>query len=322
MQPNDSTLDLNADDEQAIRPLTDKSNTAVFQTDKDDEVRSVGGDDVDLPAPKERAHAYGGNTVVTTMPNRRSEDDSNSNTSTLRSIVMSKGRLSSTKSDGCSRETFEETIGMSAGRGTAAYESPMRLRTLVLTAIRRSRQTSTRADTRADTRAEYDTKFETTFDAAFAHWLQSEDVASNAINRLLQDPNVEPLSRLLSWKSAKAMRAKMQGHPRELAAVAGDWYTKDVTVPTMRTASGYARYTLRYRKVEDTIRFLLGHKGFVDDLIYQPYCTWSTDEPKRRIYSDMASADWWWDTQVNVNIDSATIVLLIVSSDKTQLTNH
>ena len=113
------------------------------------------------------------------------------------------------------------------------------------------------------------------------------------------------------------MKVRMQGEPRELAAIAGDWYTQDISILSTRIATGTVTYILRYRDILASIRFFLGHLGFADDLIYEPYRMWSTDEPRRRVYSDMALADWWWETQQKVNIKNATIIPLIISSDKT-----
>ncbi|KAF2715839.1 hypothetical protein K431DRAFT_289888, partial [Polychaeton citri CBS 116435] len=49
---------------------------------------------------------------------------------------------------------------------------------------------------------------------------------------------------------------------------------------------------------------------------------WTSDENPRRIYSDMPSADWWWNTQEQIPHDGATVVPLIIASDKTQTTSH
>ena len=70
------------------------------------------------------------------------------------------------------------------------------------------------------------------------------------------------------------------------------------------------------------MRFFLGHEGFGESLIFEPHQLWSTDCPEKRIYGDMASADGWWQMQEAIGIPGATVVPLIIASDKTQVTNH
>lgn len=84
----------------------------------------------------------------------------------------------------------------------------------------------------------------------------------------------------------------MQGDISELSAIAGDYKTKQITISTSWTSSGLASYTLRYRDILAAIRFFLGHPGFEKDLVYEPYRMWSTNEARRRIYSDIALANW------------------------------
>lgn len=84
------------------------------------------------------------------------------------------------------------------------------------------------------------------------------------------------------------------------------------------------RFKMRYRRVEDAIRFFLQHPGFRRDLVYEPYRLWTTSEDvgdRRRRYTEMASADWWWNTQLEIP-KGGTIVPLIVASDATLVTNH
>jgi len=101
-----------------------------------------------------------------------------------------------------------------------------------------------------------------------------------------------------------------------------EWYEKRVQFNASRTKTGIVEYTLRHRRVIDAVRFFLGHQGFKDELTFAPYRTWTMDDHPKRVYSDMASADWWWDTQEAIEYPGATVVPLIIGSDKTQVTNH
>lgn len=104
-----------------------------------------------------------------------------------------------------------------------------------------------------------------------------------------------------------------------LSRAAGTWERCEMPV---KTRQGTLNKVLRYRSVRKAVEFLIGHQAFRDDLIYEPYRQWTADEPRRRCYSDMASADWWWDTQKRLNIDNATIIPIILASDKTLVTRQ
>ena len=81
--------------------------------------------------------------------------------------------------------------------------------------------------TESQTGTRHTTSFRTPFDAAFARWLHDEDISSNAINRLLQNPDTQTvLAGHLSWRSAQELKSKMQGDISKLSAIAGDYKTK------------------------------------------------------------------------------------------------
>jgi hypothetical protein len=53
----------------------------------------------------------------------------------------------------------------------------------------------------------YSENFSVGFEIAFATWLDEENVSKAAIGRLLRDPVMAPLTRNLTWKSEREMRA-------------------------------------------------------------------------------------------------------------------
>ena len=164
--------------------------------------------------------------------------------------------------------------------------------------------------------------FQPGLDIGLANWLQRENISSSAVTRLLQDERNRSLVDMLTWTSAEQLRAKIQGMGNRATSQVGEWYESSIEVDTARTVGGKAHYQLRYRKVEDAVRFFLGHEGFGESLIFEPHQLWSTDCPEKRIYGDMASADGWWQMQEAIGIPGATVVPLIIASDKTQVTNH
>jgi hypothetical protein len=53
-----------------------------------------------------------------------------------------------------------------------------------------------------------------------------------------------------------------------------------------------------YRDILASIRALYGDPDFRDNLIFAPEQHFTNGNPKRRIYSEMYTGDWWWSVQV------------------------
>lgn len=54
--------------------------------------------------------------------------------------------------------------------------------------------------------------------------------------------------------------------------------------------------TLYYRNVIDCVRYLIRQVAYKSDMVYAPIREY--DSSGERLYSEMHTADWWWDTQV------------------------
>ena len=76
--------------------------------------------------------------------------------------------------------------------------------------------------------------------------------------------------------------------------------------------------TIYCRDILECIKFLLGHLSFSEDLDFAPVQLF--DSADNRIYSEMNSGDWWWETQEHLP-SGASIIPIILASDKTHLTN-
>ena len=63
-------------------------------------------------------------------------------------------------------------------------------------------------------------------------------------------------------------------------------------------AIGDGRYTTTfyYRKALDCVRYLVRQVAYRSDIVYAPIREY--DSSGERLYSEMHTADWWWDTQV------------------------
>jgi hypothetical protein len=68
----------------------------------------------------------------------------------------------------------------------------------------------------------------------------------------------------------------------------------------------------------ECIQFLLGHLPFREDMVYGPIMIFNSG--RRRIYNEIYTADWWWETQ-NLAPEGGTVIPLLFETDKTHLTN-
>ncbi|KAF8870084.1 hypothetical protein BD779DRAFT_1456037 [Infundibulicybe gibba] len=75
---------------------------------------------------------------------------------------------------------------------------------------------------------------------------------------------------------------------------------------------------LWYRDPVECIKELLSNPAFKDSISYVPERVYTSSDGDDRIYDEMWTGDWWWDTQTKLP-DGAAIAPLILASDKTQL---
>ncbi|EDQ98193.1 uncharacterized protein LACBIDRAFT_309337 [Laccaria bicolor S238N-H82] len=73
------------------------------------------------------------------------------------------------------------------------------------------------------------------------------------------------------------------------------------------------------RNPVDCVKELMSNLAFKVVLKYAPEHVYCDKEGKIHVYDKMWTGDWWWDTQWKLDV-GVTIAALIISSDKTQLT--
>ncbi|KAF8269868.1 hypothetical protein EI94DRAFT_1828626 [Lactarius quietus] len=76
------------------------------------------------------------------------------------------------------------------------------------------------------------------------------------------------------------------------------------------------------RDILQCIRTLFGDPEYVRDMAFAPKCHYTDSQQTCRVYSEMYTGDWWWAVQTSLEAQrpGATVVLVIISSNKTQLT--
>lgn len=105
-----------------------------------------------------------------------------------------------------------------------------------------------------------------------------------------------------------------------------------------RLTIGQEHLEFYYRDVIECIRSLYGDPRFMDQLAFSPERHYTSHERTCRIYNEMYTGDWWWSVQVRnqssmgvcadkrhqttleAHRPGATIIPVMISSDKTQLT--
>ncbi|THU81196.1 hypothetical protein K435DRAFT_571058, partial [Dendrothele bispora CBS 962.96] len=73
------------------------------------------------------------------------------------------------------------------------------------------------------------------------------------------------------------------------------------------------------RDIMECVRALYGSPDHSQYLCFMPERHYTDADKTRRLYHDIHTGRWWWDTQVS-DKPGATIIPLIISSDKTQVT--
>ncbi|KAG8919877.1 hypothetical protein FRC02_001306 [Tulasnella sp. 418] len=75
-----------------------------------------------------------------------------------------------------------------------------------------------------------------------------------------------------------------------------------------------------YRDPVEVVEELISRPSLRDHLTYSPMKIYTSPARQNRIYMDMSSGDWWYDIQDKL-IKGATVVPVIIATDKTALTN-
>ncbi|KAF8266736.1 hypothetical protein EI94DRAFT_1802602 [Lactarius quietus] len=149
-----------------------------------------------------------------------------------------------------------------------------------------------------------------TSDWEIAHWAKMCVPSSSAMEELLAIPDVkEKLG--LSFSSVKELNHiinnVLQGRP---------------TFECHKLTIGGETLELHFRNILSCIRSICGDPDLAQDLVTTPEHHYSNHERTNRIYSEMHTGDWWWAVQTTLESHrpGATVVPIIISSDKTQLT--
>ncbi|PPQ63295.1 hypothetical protein CVT24_006740 [Panaeolus cyanescens] len=154
--------------------------------------------------------------------------------------------------------------------------------------------------------------FSSRLDWEIASWAKKRGASSTAFNELLSIDGIKEklgLSYHTSDELNEIIDNKLPSRPQ--------FRRHEVTIHG-ETVEFYSRDAL------ECVKTLWGDPDFADDLIVQPERQYSDADKTDRIYHEMNTGKWWWSTQTAVETRTkksrCTIVPIIISSDKTQLT--
>ncbi|KAI9432312.1 hypothetical protein BJY52DRAFT_1132789 [Lactarius psammicola] len=152
--------------------------------------------------------------------------------------------------------------------------------------------------------------FQSQCDWEFAQWAKQRGPTSSAVSELLAiDGVVEKLG--LSYCNVKELNDiidnKIPGRPaftREEVQIAGE------------------RFDFHFREIIPCIRALFGDPEFTRQLVFSPQRHYQDPHHTTQIFSEMHTGKWWWSVQQSLEARNpgATVIPIIISSDKTQLT--
>ncbi|KAG2124860.1 hypothetical protein DEU56DRAFT_963130 [Suillus clintonianus] len=148
-------------------------------------------------------------------------------------------------------------------------------------------------------------------DWEIARWSKLRGPTSTAFTDLLAINGVRE-SLGLSFKNAKELNAIIDN---ELPTGRPKFKCEQIVV------AGEA-FDVYHRDVIECIEALYGDPDFADYLAFTPERHYADEDQTTRLFHDMYTGKWWWDTQkkLDQHCPGGTIIPIIISSDKTQVT--
>ncbi|KAG8992804.1 hypothetical protein FRB90_000895 [Tulasnella sp. 427] len=152
------------------------------------------------------------------------------------------------------------------------------------------------------------TPFTGALDYNVGKWAKELGPGDNALSKLLAIPGVvEALG--LSWRNARELNQIIDHELPNLAS----WNRMSFTLEgTDHEVECF------YQDPLECVQALYGNPAWASDLHIAPERHYTDDSKTNRIYDELNTGNWWWKTQAKLG-DGATVVPIIVSTDKTSL---
>ncbi|KAI0062603.1 hypothetical protein BV25DRAFT_1803728 [Artomyces pyxidatus] len=152
--------------------------------------------------------------------------------------------------------------------------------------------------------------FASKLDWDFAQWAKTRGPTSTAVSDLLAIPTVVDKLQL-SYKTSK-----------ELNVIIDNLLPERPRFRRQRIAVHGRTFEFWHRDPLACIKALYADPAFAPHMAFAPQRHYEDDDQTIRVYNEMHTGKWWWRTQLTIEQrePGGTIVPLLISSDKTQLT--
>ena len=98
-----------------------------------------------------------------------------------------------------------------------------------------------------------------------------------------------------SFKNADGVQKLVASMPDDQAL--GEWELH--TLEDMRWNDNHQRPIKYWRRdIIKSMRWLMRQPAYAENPIYAPQRCFNSDTPPKLLYTEMHTADWWWETQV------------------------
>ncbi|KAI9068635.1 hypothetical protein FKP32DRAFT_1561245 [Trametes sanguinea] len=143
-----------------------------------------------------------------------------------------------------------------------------------------------------------------------AHWAKTRGPGSTAFTDLLKIKDL-PEKLGLSFRSSQELNSLVD----QLPSSRPRFVRQEVEI-------GGEIFEMFLRDILECIRALFGDPDFAGLLVFRPERHYADEDHQIRVYFDVHTGEWWWATQEELDRErpGATIIPIIISSDKTQLT--
>lgn len=167
-----------------------------------------------------------------------------------------------------------------------------------------------------------------------ASWFIRSKVSKSMINDYLKPGKMSSLKDKIGFKSADELFDLLNDIHYGFAK--HNWTGHTFQIESEIDGKKATEWTIIYRDALGAVEFMLGYPPFAPHLTYAPEYhinanMWETaqrnekwgsanNDEDDRTYTEMHTGNWWWHTQDNLP-DGATVVPILLGSDKTQITS-
>jgi hypothetical protein len=150
-------------------------------------------------------------------------------------------------------------------------------------------------------------------------WFYENECIKKNVNRFLKDERLTSVHEHLSLKNENQWLDQINKISSNVHENEKQWLKQDRNINFKMKDELDMIVKVQYRDVIKEVKFFLSHQSFIRDLFYAFIRQFNDDN--QRIYTKMHIEDWWWKTQKKI-LEKTTIVSLLITSNKTMLSQH